>query len=87
MTRTYQVERRVKARNQQVSPKITKANVLGELYAAKLTSKWARESSLFWLTRDFFPSVGDQIITKQNFITHRGKCESQIGLKPRNAPG
>lgn len=40
--------------NQEVSAKITKANVLCELYAAKLTSKCARENSLFWLTRDFF---------------------------------
>ena len=87
MTRTYQVERRVRALNQEVSAKITKANVLCELYAAKLTSKWARENSLFWLTRDFFSSLGDQIIGKQNFITHRGKYESQIGLKPGISPG
>lgn len=32
-----------------------KANVLCELYAAKLTSKCARENSLFWLT-EIFPS-------------------------------
>ena len=81
------MERRVPALNQQVSAKITKANVLCELYAAKLISKWARENSLFWLTRDFFPSLGDQIITKQNFISHRGICESLIGIKPGNAPG
>lgn len=32
-------------------------------------------------------SYRDQIITKQIFITPRGKCESQIGVNPGNSPG
>lgn len=49
--------------------------------------KCTGEKESFLADERFFSFLGGQVITKQKPVIHRGKCESQIGLKPGHSQG